>query len=75
MYSQIASNKRRTVAVIISFLVTWLAIGVVAGLLFKALYRPAAYNNGYATAPAANYGWSPVIIGAAVCAAWRSPTP
>jgi heat shock protein HtpX len=69
MYSQIARNKRRTVAVIISFLVIWLAIGVVAGLLFKALYRPATYNNGYATAPAANYGWSPVIIGTAVCAA------
>jgi heat shock protein HtpX len=69
MYSQIARNKRRTVAVIISFLVIWLAIGVVAGLLFKALYRPATYSNGYATAPAANYGWSPVIIGTAVCAA------
>jgi heat shock protein HtpX len=67
MYSQIASNKRRTAAVIVSFLVIWLAIGVVAGLLFKALYHPAA-DNGYATAPPANYGWSPVIIGAAVCA-------
>ena len=67
MYSQIASNKRRTVAVIVSFLVIWLAIGVVAGLLFKALDHPAAYN-GSATAPPANYGWSPVIIGAAVCA-------
>ena len=67
MYSQIASNKRRTVAVIVSFLVIWLAIGAVAGLLFKALYHPAAYN-GSATAPPASYGWSPVIIGAAVCA-------
>ena len=67
MYSQIASNKRRTVAVIVSFLVIWLAIGVVAGLLFKALDHPAAYN-GSATAPPANYGWSPVIIGAGVCA-------
>jgi heat shock protein HtpX len=67
MYKEIASNKRRTVAVIVSFLVIWLAIGVVAGLLFKALYHPAAYN-GYTTAPPPNYGWSPVIIGAAVCA-------
>jgi heat shock protein HtpX len=67
MYSQIASNKRRTAAVIISFLVIWLAIGAVAGLLFKALYHPAAYT-GYATAPPPDYGWSPVIIGAAICA-------
>jgi heat shock protein HtpX len=67
MYSQIASNKRRTAAVIVSFLVTWLAIGAVAGLLFKALYHPAAYN-GYAAAPPPSYGWYPVIIGAAVCA-------
>jgi heat shock protein HtpX len=67
MYREIASNKRRTVAVIVSFLVIWLAIGAVAGLIFKAVYHPAAYN-GYATAPPANYGWSPVIIGAAICA-------
>jgi heat shock protein HtpX len=67
MYREIASNKRRTVAVIVSFLVIWLAIGVIAGLLFKALYHPAGYN-GSAPAPPASYGWSPVIIGAAVCA-------
>jgi heat shock protein HtpX len=67
MYREIASNKRRTVAVIVSFLVIWLAIGAVAGLLFKVLYRPAA-GNGYVTASAANYGWSPVVVGAAVCA-------
>jgi heat shock protein HtpX len=67
MYREIASNKRRTAAVIVSFLVIWLAIGAVAGLLFKALYHPAA-GNGSATAPPVSYGWSPVIIGAAVCA-------
>ncbi len=65
MYSEIASNKRRTVAVIASFLVLWLGIGAAAGLLFKALYHPAAANG---SATATNYGWSPVIIGAAVCA-------
>ena len=67
MYREIASNKRRTVAVIVSFLVIWLAIGAVGGLLFKGLYHPAAYN-GDATAPGTSYGWSPVIIGAAICA-------
>jgi hypothetical protein len=35
MYSEIASNKRRTVTVVFSFLAIWLAIGVAAGLLFK----------------------------------------
>jgi heat shock protein HtpX len=67
MYREIASNKRRTVAVIVSFLVIWLAIGAVGGLLFKALYHPAAYN-GDPTAPGTNYGWSPVIVGAVICA-------
>jgi heat shock protein HtpX len=67
MYSEIASNKRRTVAVIVSFLAIWLAIGAVAGLLFKALYHPAAYPGQAAGSPT-DYGWSPVIIGVAVCA-------
>ena len=67
MYREIASNKRRTVAVIVSFLVIWLAIGAVGGLLFKGLYHPAAYN-GDATAPGTSYGWSPVIVGAVICA-------
>jgi len=61
MYSEIASNKRRTAAVIASFLVIWLAIGAVAGLLFKTLYHPAAYNSA-ATAPETSYGWTPVIV-------------
>jgi heat shock protein HtpX len=67
MYSEIASNKRRTVAVIVSFLVIWLAVGAVVGLLFKALYHPAA-RDGYPAAPPTAYGWSPVIIGIAICA-------
>ena len=67
MYREIASNKRRTVAVIVSFLVIWLAIGAVGGLLFKALYHPAAHSGSTAV-PGTSYGWSPVIAGAAVCA-------
>ncbi len=67
MYSEIARNKRRTIAVIVAFFVIWLAIGVVAGLLFKALYHPRAYN-GQAPASATNYGWSPVIVGVVICA-------
>ena len=67
VYSEIASNKRRTVVVIVSFFVIWLAIGAVGGLLFRALYHPSAYN-GYAPASSTNYGWSPVIIGVVICA-------
>ena len=67
MYSQIASNKRRTVVVIVSFFLIWLAIGAACGLLFKALYHPTAYN-GYAPASTTNYGWSPVVFGVVICA-------
>lgn len=67
MYSEIASNKRRTVFVIVAFFVIWLAIGVAGGLLFKALYHPTAYN-GSAAASSTNYGWSPVIVGVVICA-------
>ena len=62
MYSEIASNKRRSVVFIGLFFVIWLAIGAVCGLLFKAVYRHSA-NNGFAPAPPTNYGWTPVIIG------------
>jgi heat shock protein HtpX len=67
VYSQIASNKRRTVVVIVSFFLIWLAIGAACGLLFKALYHPTAYN-GYAPASTTNYGWSPVVFGVVICA-------
>ena len=68
MYSQIAANKRRTVLFIALFFLIWLAIGAVGGLLFKALYHPAA-NAEYARAPTTNLGWTPVIVGIAICAA------
>jgi heat shock protein HtpX len=67
VYSEIARNKRRTVVVIVAFFVIWLAIGVAAGLLFKAFYHPSSYN-GQAPASSTNYGWSPVIVGVAICA-------
>jgi len=68
VYSQIASNKRRTVIFIAMFFVIWLAIGAVGGLLFKAVYHPAA-NAEYAHAPKTNDGWTPVIVGIAICGA------
>jgi heat shock protein HtpX len=68
VYSEIASNKRRSVVVIVLFFVIWLAVGATLGFLFKAVAHPAA-NPGYAPAPQTNYGWTPVIVGVAIGAA------
>jgi heat shock protein HtpX len=66
VYSEIASNKRRSVIFIVLFFVIWLAIGAVCGLIFKALYRHSA-STGFTPAPPTNYGWSPVIVGMVIC--------
>ena len=60
-------NKRRTIAVIVSFLAVWLAIGAVVGLFFEAFYHSSAHD-GYPAASSTAYGWSPVIIGVVICA-------
>jgi heat shock protein HtpX len=65
VYSEIASNKRRSVVFVVLFFVIWLAIGAACGLLFKALAHPAA-NPEYASAPVTHYGWGPVIVGVAI---------
>jgi len=43
VYSEIASNKRRSVIVIVivAFFLIWLAIGAALGFLFKAVAHPA----------------------------------
>jgi heat shock protein HtpX len=66
VYSQIASNKRRSVVFIVLFFVIWLAIGAACGFLFKAVYHPSV-NTGVAGAQPTHYGWTPVIIGMVVC--------
>jgi heat shock protein HtpX len=66
VYSQIASNKRRSVIFVALFFVIWLAIGAACGFLFRALYRPSARSS-VAAAPPTHYGWSPVIIGMVIC--------
>ena len=65
MYHEIASNKRRSVIFIGLFFVIWLAIGAVCGLIIKAVDHPTVVNNGVVTTT--NLGWSPVIIGMAIC--------
>ena len=68
MYSEIASNKRRSVVFIGLFFVMWLAIGAGCGLLFKACPIPRHQRYGYAEAAPTHYGWTPVIIGMTICA-------
>jgi len=68
VYSEIASNKRRSVVFIALFFVLWLLIGAACGLLFKGLAHPAV-NPEYPSAPTTSYGWTPVIVGVAIGAA------
>jgi len=68
VYSEIASNKRRSAVFIALFFVIWLAIGAACGLLFKALAHPAT-NPEYPSAPVTHYGSGPVIVGIAIGAA------
>ena len=62
MYSEIASNKRRSVLFVGLFFVIWLAIGGVLGLLFRAVARPAV-TTGLGSAQPTNSGWTPVVVG------------
>jgi heat shock protein HtpX len=64
VYSEIASNKRRSIIFTSLFFVIWLGIGAVCGLLFRAFYHP---SNMYAPNQTTNYGWSPVIVGVVIC--------
>jgi len=62
VYSEITSNKRRSVIFISLFFVIWLAIGAGCGFLFKAISSHSA-NTSFAPGPPTNYGWTPVITG------------
>ena len=68
MYSQIASNKRRSVLFIGIFFLIWIAIGAIGGLLFIAFSHRVQYNaNG--TTTTASYGVAPVYVGMVICTA------
>jgi heat shock protein HtpX len=62
VYSEIASNKRRSVIFTVVFFVIWLAIGAALGFLFKAVYHPSASPG----VPPTHYGLTPVIVGIAI---------
>src|SRR6202167_1598294 len=62
MYSEIASNKRRSIIFVGLFFVIWLAIGGVLGLLFRAATHPSVTTS-LGSAEPTNSGWTPVVIG------------
>src|ERR1700689_1477674 len=62
MYREIASNKRRSTVIIGVFFVTWVAVGAVLGLLFRAFYHPSV-TPGLAPAQPTGSGWTPVLVG------------
>jgi heat shock protein HtpX len=67
VYSQIASNKRRSVLFIGIFFLIWIAIGAIGGLLFIAFSHRVQYNaNG--TTTTASYGVAPIYVGMVICA-------
>jgi heat shock protein HtpX len=64
VYSEIASNKRRSVILIVVFFIIWMAIGAAIGLLVRAIDHPV--NNGLAPTSPAAPSWDPVIAGIAI---------
>jgi heat shock protein HtpX len=67
VYSEIASNKRRSIIFIGLFLVFWLVIGAALGVLFRTVTRPSA--NGLASTPSTSgTSWTPVVVGVVICA-------
>jgi heat shock protein HtpX len=66
VYSQIASNKRRSVAFIALFFLMWLGIGALVGLLLKAVDHPTTINAS-GVAVQTSLGWGPVWVAMAIC--------
>jgi len=64
VYSEIASNKRRSVFFVVVFFLIWMAVGAVCGLLFAALYHPTNQYTGAVTST----GDSPIFVGIAIFA-------
>jgi heat shock protein HtpX len=62
VYSEIASNKRRSVVFIIAFFLIWMGVGAVLGLLFSALYHPVDPYTGVET----KEGTAPIYVGIAI---------
>jgi heat shock protein HtpX len=61
VYSEIASNKRRSIILIGVFLLVWLAIGAVLGLLVRAFSHPS--SNGLGSPHSTSTSLTPVAVG------------
>jgi heat shock protein HtpX len=64
VYSEIASNKRRSIILIGVFLLVWLAIGAVLGLLLRALSHPS--SSGLGSPHSTSASLAPVAVGVVV---------
>ena len=64
MYSEIASNKRRSVVFIVVFFLIWMGVGALCGLLFRALYHSTNQYTGAVTRP----GDSAIVVGVVIFA-------
>ena len=62
MYSEIASNKRRSVVFIVVFFLIWMGVGAILGLLFSAFYHPVDPYTGVQT----KEGTAPIFVGIAI---------
>lgn len=65
MYSEIASNKRRSVFFVGLFFLIWLGIGIGCGFIYKAIAEAPTTNNGFGVSTPNHVGFTPVIVGAA----------
>src|SRR5580704_14214241 len=61
MYSEIASNKRRSVILVVVFFVVWLPIGAGIGAIFS---HPS--NPNLAPGQSSPFDWGPVIAGGVI---------
>jgi hypothetical protein len=63
VYSEIASNKRRSIIFIGLFLLIWLSVGAVLGLLVRAT----VHSSGTSVPPAQpTSSWTPIVIGVVI---------
>ncbi len=72
MYSEIASNKRRSVFFITLFFAIWVGIGIACGFIYKAIAETSTTTNDFGVPTTTHVGFGPVIIGAAVGAVLAS---
>ena len=65
MYSEIASNRRRSVALVVVFFAVWIGIGALAGYLWGQF---STSSNPYSAVPATHDYRDPIITGMVICA-------